>query len=218
MQIFLAILTAAAVVALILVWRLTPLSSLADPDTLMSAMVSISALPWSPAVVLASYLAAGLVAFPVALLIVATAAAFGPWLGLLYSVVGLMASATLTYAVGRWAGRELTQRVLGSRLDFLKRRGVLAVAIARAVPATPFAVISLAGGASGIRLLDYLIGTALGILPGLLLLSALGHQIFRALADPSLLQLALLAAAAAIWIAAAISAQILAARLGMRRT
>jgi uncharacterized membrane protein YdjX (TVP38/TMEM64 family) len=145
---------------------------------------------------------------------VTTAAAFGPWLGLLYSGTGLMASAALTYAVGRWAGREFVMRVTGSRLDFLRNRGIIAVAAVRALPVAPFAVASLCAGASGIRMSDYLIGTALGVAPALLVLSALGHQLFRTLADPTPAQLALLILGVALWLAAVIGIQRLVMRSG----
>ena len=65
----------------------------------------------------------------------ATSAAFGPWLGTLYSGVGAFASALLMYGVGVHFGRGPLGRILGPRwrsaLDGARGRGVLAVVALR---------------------------------------------------------------------------------------
>ena len=81
------------------------------------------------------------------------------------------------------------------------RRGVFAIAAIRLVPIAPFTIINLAAGASAIRLSDYLAGTLLGMLPGLVALSALGHQMVRIVSNPTAGEAGLLALAVAGWIA-----------------
>jgi phospholipase D1/2 len=107
--------------------------------------------------------------------------------------------------------------LLGPRLERIRRqierRGVLAVATVRVVPVAPFTVINLVAGASSIRLVDYIIGTLLGMLPGLIVISALGYQILRMLSDPSLTELALLALAILVWIGVSFGVQALVSRL-----
>ena len=51
-----------------------------------------------------------LLVFPVTLLIAATAATFGPWLGFAYAATGAAASAVVTYGVGALIGRETLER------------------------------------------------------------------------------------------------------------
>ena len=46
-------------------------------------------------------------------------------------------------------------------------------------------MVNLAAGASRIPFADYVLGTILGMLPGLVLMSALGHQIFNVLTAPT---------------------------------
>ena len=127
---------------------------------------------------LAIFLAGGLVAFPVTVLIAATAATFGPWLGFLYAATGAIASALLTYFIGALLGRDVLRNWMGPRLTRIRerivRQGVLAIAAIRMVPVAPFTLVNMVAGASGIRLLDYIAGTLLGLLPGLILMSALG--------------------------------------------
>ena len=76
------------VLALSLAWHFTPLAKAADIELLRGRLAGFAGQPWAPLVVLAAFVAAGLVAFPLTILIAATAAAFGPWLGLAYAASG----------------------------------------------------------------------------------------------------------------------------------
>jgi uncharacterized membrane protein YdjX (TVP38/TMEM64 family) len=82
------------------------------------------------------------------------------------------------------------------------------------VPVAPFTVVNLVAGASDIRFRDFLVGTIIGLLPGLIALTLLGYQISELLTEPSALQLAILAGAVAIWIAVSVGIQILVNRFG----
>lgn len=210
-------LAAAVVVALALAWYSTPLAHWAEPETVRAALAAFTQNPWAPMLVVGIFLAAGFVAFPVTILIAATAAAFGPWPGLAYAGIGVLVSAVSTYAVGARLGKEALRNVLGPRLNRVRRRiarrGVIAIATIRLVPVAPFTVVNLVAGASAIRPFDYVAGTALGMLPGLVVLSVLGHQIVRILTHPTPSAVALLLAAVAGWIAVSIGLQVLVSKL-----
>jgi uncharacterized membrane protein YdjX (TVP38/TMEM64 family) len=167
--------------------------------------------PWAGALVVAVFVAGGLVAFPVVILIAATAAAFGPWFGFLYATMGVLASALATYALGAQFGQRALRNVMGPRLDRIRtmivRRGVLAVAAIRVVPLAPFTFVNLAAGASAIKLVDYVAGTLLGMLPGLIVMSALGHRVVAIVSDPSLSEVLLLACAVVTWILVSLAVQ-----------
>jgi uncharacterized membrane protein YdjX (TVP38/TMEM64 family) len=208
--------------ALALAWRFTPLEHWTEPDTVRASLASFAQNPWAPLLMIVTFVAAGLVAFPVTILIAATAAAFGPWAGLGYAAAGVLVSAIVTYALGARLGKEALRNVLGPRLNRLRRRiarrGVIAVATIRLVPLAPFTVVNLVAGASAIRPVDYIAGTILGMLPGLIVLSMLGHQVMRILTNPSWAEVGLLAAAVAAWIAVSIGLQIVVTKLGSERT
>jgi len=125
-------------------------------------------------------------------------------------------SALLTYLIGAWLGRRPLQSLLGPRLSRIRNRicrsGLVAVAAVRLVPIAPFTLVNMVAGACRIPIVAYLAGTALGLLPGLLAMSALGHQIFRFIVDPNPADFALLIAAALLWLALIIAGQALAAR------
>ena len=206
------------VLALTLAWHFTTLSDLLQPSALEAMMSKLATSPLAPLYVIGGYLLGGLVAFPLVVLIAATAAAFGPVEGFIYALGGSVASAVLTYGIGAWVGRQPLRSLLGPRLNRIRnvfvRRGILAIAAIRLVPVAPFTVVNLVAGASSVRLVDYVVGTVLGLLPGLLLMSALGYQIYRFLIAPTAADLALLAGAALLWVVAVFAAQRLAARVG----
>jgi phosphatidylserine/phosphatidylglycerophosphate/cardiolipin synthase-like enzyme/uncharacterized membrane protein YdjX (TVP38/TMEM64 family) len=207
------IVTGFLILALILAWRFTPLSALAHPDSIRQWLVDIAEIPGAPLIVLATFVLGGLVVFPVMLLIAATAAAFGPWLGFALAGIGAIASAVITYGIGAAIGRDAVETVLGPRLHRMRRsiaeRGVLAVAAIRLVPIAPFTLVNLVAGATKIRFADYVFGTVLGMLPGLVLMSALGHQIWSIISEPTPTNILLFVLAVLAWLTVSIGAQAL---------
>jgi phospholipase D1/2 len=205
-----------AIALLILAWRFTALSALVHPDSLRQGLQNIAELPGAPLIVLAVFVVGGLVAFPVLLLIAATAAAFGPWLGFALAGAGAIASAAVTYGVGAAFGRRLMEDLLGPRVHRVRRsivrHSVLAVASVRLVPIAPFTVVNLVAGASRIPFVDYLLGTILGMAPGLVVMSALGYQIWSIFTEPTPTNVLLFLLAVLAWLAVSIGAQALVLR------
>jgi uncharacterized membrane protein YdjX (TVP38/TMEM64 family) len=156
------------------------------------------------------------------LLIAMTAATFGPWLGLAYAAAGALASAVVTYGVGAALGRGTLEDALGPRLSRVRRalvrNGVLAVAAIRLVPVAPFTLVNAVAGASRIPFVDYLFGTALGMTPGLIMLSMLGYQFLSTITRPSMTNILLFLAAVVAWIAVSIGMQALLVRLRSRKS
>jgi len=156
----------------------------------------------------------------VTLLIAATAAAFGPWEGFLYAASGALLSALVTYGIGAGVGRQALQDVLGPRLNRIRhriaKRGVLAIATVRLLPVAPFTLVNLAAGASRIPLQDYAIGTVIGMAPGLVLMSALGHQILAIILEPTPLNVTLFLLGVAAWVGLSLGVQALVMRLRSR--
>lgn len=207
-----------AILALALAWKFTPLASLVNPKVLGAALKSFTSDAWAPLVVIAAFVGGGLIMFPVTVLIAATAATFGPGLGFLYAGVGAMLSALVTYLLGARFGKKSLRELFGPKLNRIRRRiarkGIIAIATVRLIPLAPFTVVNLVAGASDIRLSQYLIGTMIGMLPGILVLSVLGHQISQIVLHPSAGSVALLAAAVAGWIALSIGVQALVTKYG----
>ena len=194
-------------------WLELFLSAVAYPDFIRHWFSTIADVPGASLIVLAVFVLGGLVAFPVLLLIAATAAAFGPWLGFAYAALGALASAIVTYAIGAAIGRDALETVLGPRLDRVRRsiveRGLFAVAAVRLVPVAPFTLVNLVAGASNVRFADYMLGTMIGMAPGMMMMCALGYQIWSILMNPTLANMIFFLVAIGAWLSLSLGAQAL---------
>ena len=189
----LALLTVAA---LAVAWRWGPLHDWLDKDRLQALADALERLPWTPVWMLLLYAIASLVGIPITLLIVATSFVFGPWATFAYALSGSLLGGGLTFALGQVLGRDMVRRIAGKRLNALSRRlgegGVFAVLLLRMLPVAPFTVVNLVAGASHLRMRDFLIGTTLGMTPGILAVAVLSDRLAETLQAPSLEAVALL--------------------------
>ncbi|EWY39255.1 phospholipase D [Skermanella stibiiresistens SB22] len=191
-------------------WRFTSLSELATVDGVLDWARSLADVPFGPLIAVAVYVAGGFVMFPVMVLIAATAIVLGPVWGFGTAMCGCLASAAALFWVGRLGGRRWVRRFGGRFINKISRRlanqGILAVAVIRVIPVAPFSVVNVVAGASHLRFTDYLVGTALGMAPGVLAFSLLGSQLEKTLREPTPTSIAIaigiaLVAASLGWIA-----------------
>ncbi|HET7157611.1 MAG TPA: VTT domain-containing protein, partial [Burkholderiales bacterium] len=87
-------------------------------------------------------------------------------------------------------------------------RGFLSVLAVSLAPLAPFPVVGMIAGAAHIKLRDYVLGTAAGMLPGTLATTVFANQIEAILEDPSRIN---------YWVVAAIIAVFAALMIGVRR-
>ena len=88
----------------------------------------------------------------------------------------------------------------------------------RMVPIAPFSIVNVIAGASELRLRDYMLGTALGMLPGIIMMAVLGAQIADLARDASWANVLLLGFAIIAWSAVCLGVQFLVTWLAGRRT
>lgn len=183
------ILAAVLLIGLVLAWRYTPMREHLNLPALVAIAQQLRELPFTPLLVILGYVIGGLLLVPVTLLIAVTGIVFGVMPGALYALLGTLCSSAIGYAIGELLGRDLVRRLLGARINQLSRRlakrGVLAMIVLRTLPLAPFSVVNLVSGASHIRLRDFLLGTALGMLPGIVLTTAFAHNLVMAIRRPS---------------------------------
>jgi phospholipase D1/2 len=210
------VLLVCALILLALAWRFTPLKEVVNLGSMINFAEKLDELPFTPVVVLACYVIGGLLMMPVTVLIAVTGIVFGPWLGGTYAVGGALLSAAVTYGVGAWLGRDTVRRMLGSRINGLSRRiakrGLLAMMVIRVVPIAPYTIVNLVAGASHIRFRDFILGTLLGMLPGILLTVTFAHNLAQAVQRPSAGTLAVLTGVALLLVGFALLLQRLLAR------
>jgi phosphatidylserine/phosphatidylglycerophosphate/cardiolipin synthase-like enzyme/uncharacterized membrane protein YdjX (TVP38/TMEM64 family) len=199
-------------------WHWTPLRDWLDLDAVIGYADRLDDLPGTPLLVLAAYVVSGLLVIPLTLMIAATGVVFGPLLGAFYALTGALLSGFVTYSIGRRVGRETVRRLAGERLNAVSRklaeRGLLAVVLVRIVPVAPYSVVNIVAGASHIGLRDFLLGTLIGLLPGVLGIVVFVDRLIASVRHPDVLTFALLAIVAGLLAGSAI---VLQRRLSRRR-
>jgi uncharacterized membrane protein YdjX (TVP38/TMEM64 family) len=150
--------------------------------------------------VLGAYVVGGLIMIPVTLLVGVTAMVFSPTWGAFYALCGCLLNALATYLIGSRLGKQTVRKLAGQRLNRLSRQmakqGILTVAIIRNIPLAPFTIVNMIAGASHITLKDYLLGTAIGMLPGILVITVFADRLLHTIQNPGWIN-ALIAAAIA---------------------
>ena len=178
-------LIAAAIAAAAALWRFTPLAAVASADNVVAWTKAFAATWWAPIVVMAAYTPACFVMFPRPLITLASVIAFGPWLGFVYSLCGIVGAAIVTYVAGRRMRGDTVRRLAGPKVErmvgVLRRHGLLAMSLLRLVPIAPFFVVGLVAGAVRLKLWHLALGTAIGMLPGTLAATIFGGQLENAL-------------------------------------
>ncbi|MDD2742571.1 MAG: TVP38/TMEM64 family protein [Rhodocyclaceae bacterium] len=167
-------------IALVLAWRWSSLSDWLAPHRLVEALRQAGAHQGT--ILSIAYITlASVTAVPLGVIIVVSSIAFGPWLGSALVISGACIGSVCSYGIGSMLGHEGLCRFGGERLNRLSeklaKKGILSVVVLRMLPVAPFAIVNMVAGASHIRIRDFLIGTALGMLPGTLILSYLSNSI-----------------------------------------
>lgn len=104
---------------------------------------------------------------------------FGPWLGLLYTVIGSFVGFWIVFVLARKLGRPFVERFVKTetleRFDgLLTRRGPFVLFLIYLLPAFPDDVISFIAGLTRIPIRTLLLVSVAGRLPGYLVLSLAG--------------------------------------------
>jgi uncharacterized membrane protein YdjX (TVP38/TMEM64 family) len=180
--VLIAVATAAAA------WQLAPRFTGVTVADVFAAIEAWRGSVWAAPLLLAAFVAGGLVAFPVNLLIAVAIVVFGPLQGAACALFGSVLSAVALHEIGRALPERFHARLAGPRWVRLRERllshGVIAVAIVRLVPVAPYSVVSLATGMLRVRRADYVLGTAIGMTPGIALYAAFVDRAENALREP----------------------------------
>jgi phospholipase D1/2 len=171
-------------------WKWTPLADLIDVHSLRLWATSLRHSPARYFYLISAYLIGSVLVVPVTVLILITAMVFGPMLGSLYSLAGCLGAALLTYALGHFLGQDFVRKIAGEKWQRLQRKidqsGILAVATLRLLPVAPFTVVNIISGAFQVPLRDYVLGSLLGLTPGILVINLFTHQFERAIRNPGI--------------------------------
>ncbi len=191
--------------ALAAAWRWTPLGEWLDVESMTAMMERVRNSLYAPVLVLGGYVLGGLLVVPVTFLVAVTVITFGSLWGFLYGIAGSLLSAAVVFGLGHLLGRNAVRQLAGSRLNRLSqglaRRGVLAIVTVRMVPVAPFTVVNLVAGVSHIRFGKFMLGTLLGMAPGILGMALFIDRLIAAIRSPDAINFLLVAGVVLLLIA-----------------
>ena len=167
-------------VAVLLVGGLVWLILGGDVDAVQEAVASTGA--WGPLVYVVLHVVLTLVPVSKHLLAGVAGALFGLGGGIALSWVGSMVAAVVGFAIARRLGREAVASLTGPRIakaeDILRDQGLVAVLVARLTP-IPFTIVNYGAGVSAVSWRDFVVGTAVGVVPGTVAYVAVGASAGR---------------------------------------
>lgn len=160
----LLLLLAAAVAA---IW-FSPLRDHLNRNEIRAAVAQLRGTWYGPLVFIAMYAAGCVFAIPASFFVLSAGFIWGWKLGGTYAMVGGLLGATASFYAGRFIGDGLLVRfgrvghVVARQVDHAGFRSLL---VLRLIPLFPFAVLNYGSGVAGVRLIDFLAATAIGLAP-----------------------------------------------------
>lgn len=135
--------------------------------------------PYSIAIVVLTFIVGSFLAVPQWALYVGMVTVFGPVLGGFTAWGATLTSASTNFFIGRLIGYNRLGRFIkadgrvASFMQRLKKDGFMASFVVRFIPTGPFIIVNMLAGASGLQFLSFVLGTALGIIPKIIIIALL---------------------------------------------
>jgi uncharacterized membrane protein YdjX (TVP38/TMEM64 family) len=160
-----------------------------NQDQATSLLASLKDHPGMLPLVILVFVIGGIITVPINLLLVAAALTLGSWTAIVCGYVGTLLSAAASFGLGHHFGKPLVRRIIGERLDViidsLRGRGIGSMVVLRLLPIAPFGLINLVAGVSGLRFRVFMIGSAIGMLPGLAAVVLATNHFQKAIENPN---------------------------------
>ncbi|HEY9651026.1 MAG TPA: TVP38/TMEM64 family protein [Coleofasciculaceae cyanobacterium] len=126
---------------------------------------------WAPVIYVVLYTVGTLLILPSTPLNLTGGAIFGSWWGTLWSTVAATIAAVVAFAFTRTVGREAIAKKFAGRWEAMdaeiRQGGLYYIFAIRMLPIVPYGPVNFAAGLTSIRFKDYLLGTVLGTVPGI---------------------------------------------------
>ena len=124
----------------------------------------------APLVFILIYIAATVLFLPGSVFTLAGGVLFGPYLGVLYNLIGATIGAALSFLIARYLASDWVSNKTGGTVKQLingvEAEGWRFVAFVRLVPLFPFNILNYALGLTKIRFIEYVTATFIFIIPG----------------------------------------------------
>lgn len=172
-----------ALVILTLIWRALVHLGLLDNESIQGWLTNLREYP---RLLILAYLTGIFVVllqafFPLTLLVIATGALFGPVWGSVYATLATLSGSATSYWVGYWVGEEALRRLQSERIaraaSYMNARSMRTMIIINILPIAPFTLTNMLAGSVRMPFARYMLGSAIGIIPGLVAVTVFGAQL-----------------------------------------
>jgi len=153
-----------------------------DGSNFGQIFMNLSESVWGLPVTIAIFCAAAFIGAPQWMLITASVLAFGPVQGGLYAWIATLMSAALDFWIARKIGasaldgrlKVMSSKTLEKITQAIRKNGFTTSFVVRLVPTGPFILVNFAAGLSNMKFTAFLAGTALGIIPKIMVVVLIG--------------------------------------------
>jgi len=174
------------VVGVVFALERSGLLAYARPEAFRAALGRLAGDPLLPAYVLVAFVIAGALLVSPWLVIAQVALLVPAHVAIPLALGGALLAATVFYGLGRLLGAPLAHRLVPHRVQrAIDGAGLGTVIAVRAVPALPYTLVNLCAGAFRIPVATYLLGTAIGMSPGIVAFALIGERVVALLTTPS---------------------------------
>lgn len=166
------------IIALILIMFYFMNKDIMNVDTLKNLILDSGY--FAPLIYIIAFSLVPLTFFPDSLLAILGGTIFGLSRGFLYTSIGALIGGSISFFISRILGQSFVEKLENDKLkniqNLLKDNGFLMILLLRLIPLFPFDLISYGAGLTKISYKDFLLGTLIGTIPGILVFVNLGAQ------------------------------------------
>ena len=163
--------------------RFGPLAPYFDPARLTEILDLLRSLRGASVIFVIATSVLVTFGLPATIPVLVGGAVFGVVLGGVLSLSGLVLASVLSFALTRWLARDFVEQLLGERAQIVERlldnHGFWALARLRLVP-LPVVIINYGVALAGVRFGVYLLSSAVGMIPGVALMTYFSASIVTA--------------------------------------
>ena len=152
---------------------------------LFNMMASLRDSTWAIPITIGLFCALAFVGAPQWMLVTGAVLAFGPWEGSGVAWIGSLASAVLGFWLGHLLGaerlRKLDAELIQKISAAVRKNGFMTSLVVRLVPTGPAILVNLAAGVSRMRFSHFAGGTAIGIIPKIVVVALVSQGVVSGL-------------------------------------
>lgn len=164
-----------------MIWKYTPLQEYVTLEWLKVFSRTVAETPAPVLTVIAAFVAASFLLFPVMAMVVLCGLALPPLQAVVAGVAGVALSSITGYTIGRLLGPKRVEALIGPLFGKVRRKlqdnVILSVFIVRHLPLGPFTLVNTVLGSMHLNFWTFVFANGISLLPSILASAMVGGQL-----------------------------------------